>query len=949
MHLYLTPAALGYLTQLILAGLIGGYVLLLARKPGRPHHTLWLSAFMICIALFIATLFLEVSVLPTPRLRVVYMQNTVLAVALVFLIQFAYRFPVLMPSRRREALVALVVSGLYAFWEAGFAIYRFVILNNGIVEYRWKWSDYLLLLVLLWGPIAFLRQLYAVERREGHRMRFWDPLIRPQTHAALGLRNFALIFLFVAGLNVFNILRAVYLLTVSLANMGISLGVLVALFAFALTYVNAQPEITSFIVKIASVALTLMLAGLGVVGWVVSPSYIAHYQPQLPVGETLRFTPNARGGYEIAAVPFAFESGKGVDLRLEESYEGDKELGSYCSQPLSFAFPFYGKVYPQLFVCNDGTLGLDQPLPYRNYQYRLGGGAPVIMPLLTDLYPDISSGAVLAHQEPGRLIVTWEQQRAFRYPGNVFTFQAILYSDGVFEFSYLDVPSVFLYQPNDDPGANPWVIGALPEGFGGADADQVKLVDAPLSSGAAGIIEDFYLEFRQHLHAFMLPLARLIILASTLIVVGIPLQINTSLVQPLKALLYGVQQVQAGNYEVHTPVRFSDEIGFLTDAFNGMAGQLNTQFQELEGRVASRTAELDAANAQLRAEVSNREELITDLRAYSHTVAHDLKTPLTLITGYSDLIRESCGTETDAELIQFVNRISDASTKMIRMIEGILAFSSVRQAELHLRSLEMAGIVEEALNTCQPLIVQMGARVTFPSQWPVVVGHPQWVEEVWTNYISNALKYGVSPEAGLPPTVELGWDYGRDVAEETLAGTMVANSAFASAASAFVRFWVRDKGRGIPQELQMLLFRPFERLQKTGKDGHGLGLSIVKRMVTKLGGEVGVESAPGKGSCFWFTLRLADTVTPAVLAEGEEGGSHLNPALVQRLSQQDPVLRVQLARAAEVADLSDLQASVAQLMLADPSVGMAFSALLYDFDYETMLALLEAAKTLNPA
>ena len=103
-----------------------------------------------------------------------------------------------------------------------------------------------------------------------------------------------------------------------------------------------------------------------------------------------------------------------------------------------------------------------------------------------------------------------------------------------------------------------------------------------------------------------------------------------------------------------------------------------------------------------------------------------------------------------------------------------------------------------------------------------------WVEEVWVNYISNALKYG-----GQPGRVELG-------AEQV--GTHSA------------MFWVRDYGAGIPREEQVRIFAPFTRLGRSGVKGYGLGLSIVRRIIETLGGEVGVDSLPGEGSTFWFTL-----------------------------------------------------------------------------------------------
>jgi hypothetical protein len=107
------------------------------------------------------------------------------------------------------------------------------------------------------------------------------------------------------------------------------------------------------------------------------------------------------------------------------------------------------------------------------------------------------------------------------------------------------------------------------------------------------------------------------------------------------------------------------------------------------------------------------------------------------------------------------------------------------------------------------------------------------------NYITNALKYG-----GDPPQVELGAD-------------VVATGADpAAAADAHVRFWVRDNGDGLTEDEQERLFTPFERLHQTRAHGHGLGLSIVRRIINRLDGEVGVESEalPGKGSTFYFTL-----------------------------------------------------------------------------------------------
>jgi signal transduction histidine kinase len=152
----------------------------------------------------------------------------------------------------------------------------------------------------------------------------------------------------------------------------------------------------------------------------------------------------------------------------------------------------------------------------------------------------------------------------------------------------------------------------------------------------------------------------------------------------------------------------------------------------------------------------------------------------------------------------------------------------VRKAEeIEVEPLDMGSIVSEVCDRLADSVKKSQAEMILPPEWPVAVGRGAWIEEVWVNYISNAIKYGEQP-----PCVELGSDV------ET--GT--------------VRFWVRDNGPGLSAEDQASLFTPFERLHQVRAEGHGLGLSIVRRIVEKLGGQVGVDSQVGAGSTFWFRL-----------------------------------------------------------------------------------------------
>jgi len=134
---------------------------------------------------------------------------------------------------------------------------------------------------------------------------------------------------------------------------------------------------------------------------------------------------------------------------------------------LEFAFPFYGRAYDAVYVPHDGAIAIGRnvysPWLFPDYSYHYGSHTPFLFPLLLDLIPEAGqAGGVYARQEADRLIVTWERVPAFHRRENVFTFQAVLYANGVFEFSYGDLPAELAYRPDNEPLADVWVIGATP-------------------------------------------------------------------------------------------------------------------------------------------------------------------------------------------------------------------------------------------------------------------------------------------------------------------------------------------------------------------------------------------------------------------------------------------------------------------------------------------------------
>jgi two-component system sensor histidine kinase/response regulator len=218
-----------------------------------------------------------------------------------------------------------------------------------------------------------------------------------------------------------------------------------------------------------------------------------------------------------------------------------------------------------------------------------------------------------------------------------------------------------------------------------------------------------------------------------------------------------------------------------------------------------------------------------ELDAFAHTVAHDLKNPLTALIASGFLLERYYATLPEEKLGRYIRIVAQNSRVMNNIVDELLLLSSVRgMEEIETQPLDMGSIVNNAQDRLVYLIEEHQAEIILPGDWPMASGYAPWVEEVWANYISNALKYG-----GQPPCVELG-------------GTVETNG--------WARFWVRDNGRGLTPEEQERLFTPFERLHHVRAEGHGLGLSIVQRIVEKLGGQVGVESKVGRGSVFFFIL-----------------------------------------------------------------------------------------------
>jgi signal transduction histidine kinase len=245
---------------------------------------------------------------------------------------------------------------------------------------------------------------------------------------------------------------------------------------------------------------------------------------------------------------------------------------------------------------------------------------------------------------------------------------------------------------------------------------------------------------------------------------------------------------------------------------------------------------LKSINKMLMNEIEKRENLIEDLDAFAHTVAHDLRNSLSSIFSASEIMDELIKQNDKNLLSELSNLINHSANKSIQITQELLLLATTEKTGIERKPLNMARIFNESKKQFNDLPKNPDFILNEPQEWPQALGYAPWIEVVWTNYISNAIKYG-----GTPPVIEVGAD-------------VLYNGN--------IRFWIKDNGKGLTVQQQKMLFKNFVRLEPEKAEGYGLGLSIVKKIIEKLDGSVGIESnGNGEGSKFYFILPAASQKT----------------------------------------------------------------------------------------
>ncbi|HZV36474.1 MAG TPA: ATP-binding protein, partial [Verrucomicrobiae bacterium] len=258
------------------------------------------------------------------------------------------------------------------------------------------------------------------------------------------------------------------------------------------------------------------------------------------------------------------------------------------------------------------------------------------------------------------------------------------------------------------------------------------------------------------------------------------------------------------------------DILFLWWAYQRLSGEME--------RSEKATAEALHRKAEL-------EDMVTELQHISYAITHDMRAPLRAMSTFAEFLIEDVK-NAGQEAKDYCRRIIAAAARMDKLIQDALYYTKAVSQEIPTSPVDLSKLIPELIET-YPNLQKEKADVVVEGELACVLGNEALLTQCFSNLLGNAVKF-VAP--GVRPNVRI-WSEERE---------------------GMARIWIQDNGIGIPVSAQGRLFKMFERLTHN-PEGSGIGLALVRKLVQRMGGKVGVESKAGQGSRFWVELRVADS------------------------------------------------------------------------------------------